>query len=328
MRALPDELETSALIPVLADGWDFDVASAEYAPVGGGSYHWVVADHEERRGFVTVDDLDWKPWLGDTRDSVLEGLRRAFDTAAALRDSGLEFVVAPIPDDSGQSLRRLTPRYSIALFPLVVGRAGHFGHYEPSERAAFFTMLDALHRANPFAMSAASSIELDLPGRAELEAALRGVDEPWTGGPLSERARQAIAEHASDIVDLLALGDRLADVVAARSIDWVVTHGEPHGGNVISTGGRHVLVDWDTVALAPRERDFWMLVDDPSSADAVARDLDPVALSFFRLRWDLADLAAFTHQLRSAHRQSEDTVKAYEALMYYVEIRDRWAALL
>jgi spectinomycin phosphotransferase len=328
MRALPDELETSALIPVLADGWDFDVASAEYAPVGGGSYHWVVADHEERRGFVTVDDLDWKPWLGDTRDSVLEGLRRAFDTAAALRDSGLEFVVAPIPDDSGQSLRRLGPRYSIALFPLVVGRAGHFGRYEPSERAAFFTMLDALHRATPFAMSVASSIELDLPGRAELEAALRDMDEPWTGGPFSERARQAIAEHASDIVDLLALGDRLADVVAARSTKWVVTHGEPHGGNVISTGGRHVLVDWDTVALAPRERDFWMLVDDPSSADAVARDLDPVGLSFFRLRWDLADLAAFTNQLRSPHRQNEDTAKAYEALIYYVGIRDRWAALL
>ena len=31
MRAFPDELETSALIPVLADGWTFDVGAADYA---------------------------------------------------------------------------------------------------------------------------------------------------------------------------------------------------------------------------------------------------------------------------------------------------------
>jgi spectinomycin phosphotransferase len=328
MRALPDELETRALIPVLADGWGFDVASAEYAPVGGGSYHWVVTDHEEGRGFVTVDDLDWKPWLGETRASVFEGLRRAFDTAVALSESGVDFVVAPIPDASGESLRRLTPRYSIALFPFVAGRVGRFGRYERAERAAFLMMLDELHRATPVVVSVAGSVDLHLPGRPELEAAVDDLDEPWLGGPFSERARQALARHASDIVELLALSDGLAADVADRSSDRVITHGEPHAGNMMWDGERHLLVDWDTVGLAPPERDFWMLVDDPSGADAIARDLDPVALSFFRLRWDLADLAAFTHQLRSPHRQSEDTVKAYDALMYYVGIRDRWAALL
>jgi spectinomycin phosphotransferase len=328
MRALPEGLETSALVSVLAEGWSFDVDAADYAAVGGGSYHWVVTDHEGRRGFVTVDDLDWKPWLGETRESVYEGLRRAFDTAVALRDSGLEFVVAPIPDGSGESLRRLGPRYTIALFPFVAGRAGQFGRYEPTERAAFLTMLDELHRATPAVVSVANSTDFAIPGRAELEAALRDLDEPWTGGPFSERARQAVAGHVSDIVELLALGDRLAADVAARGSDWVVTHGEPHGGNVMSIGDRHVLVDWDTVALAPPERDFWMLVDDHEEAEAVARGLDPVALSCFRLRWDLSDLASFTHQLRSPHAESEDTLKAYDALIYYVGIRDQWAALL
>jgi spectinomycin phosphotransferase len=189
-------------------------------------------------------------------------------------------------------------------------------------------MLDELHRATPAVVSVAGSVDLHLPGRPELEAAVDDLDEPWSGGPFSERARQALARHASDIVELLALSDGLAADVADRSSDWVITHGEPHAGNMMWDGERHLLVDWDTVGLAPPERDFWMLVDDPSGADAIARDLDPVALSFFRLRWDLADLAAFTHQLRSPHRQSEDTVKAYDALMYYVGIRDRWAALL
>jgi hypothetical protein len=62
--------------------------------------------------------------------------------------------------------------------------------------------------------------------------------------------------------------------------------------------------------------------------DATGRQLDEVALSLFRLTWDLADIAAFTHLLRSPHDQSEDTEKAHEALTYYVTTPDRWAALL
>ena len=45
--------------------------------------------------FVTVDDLDSKPWLGDDRPSTFAALRDAFDTSVALRETaGLTFVVA------------------------------------------------------------------------------------------------------------------------------------------------------------------------------------------------------------------------------------------
>ncbi len=71
----------SGLFASLADGWGFDVQVAEYAPVGAGSYHWVVTDSSGTRAFVTVDDLDRKKWLGDTRESAFDALRAAFDTA-------------------------------------------------------------------------------------------------------------------------------------------------------------------------------------------------------------------------------------------------------
>jgi hypothetical protein len=52
---------------------------------------------------------------------------------------------------------------------------------------------------------------------------------------------------------------------------------------------------------------------------------DPVALDFFRLTWDLADLAAFTHVLRSPHERSADTVKAYEGVRICAETCSRLA---
>jgi hypothetical protein len=309
VRALPEEFEASALIGVLADGWGFDVDALDYAALGGGSYHWVVTDVDGMRGFVTVDDLDRKPWLGDTRVAVFEGLRSAFDTARALRDVGLGFVVAPIPTNRGETLRRIGPRHTVALFPFVNGHAGRFGHYDTAERAALLEMIAELHEATPAVASVARRIDLGLPGRRDLEGALRDVNETWSGGPLSEPARQLLARHASDVAQLLASFDHLSAEVVSLRTDWVITHGEPHAANVMRTKESYVLLDWDTAALAPPERDLWML-----AADATGPELDQVAVDFFRIMWDLKDLAAFTIVLRSPHRESADTLKAYNGV--------------
>ena len=112
-----------------------------------------------------------------------------------------------------------------------------------------------------------------------------------------------------------------------------MTHGEPHAGNLMKVGPAYVFVDWDTVALAPPERDLWMLV--PKSRDPLTtrqhvagNGLDPGAVSYFRLRWDLADIAAFTTLLRSPHDRTPDTEKAYNGLVTCLATRNDWAALL
>jgi len=340
VKALPEGFDTRALIGSLADGWGFQVETIDYAPVGFGSYHWIATDARGTRRFVTVDDLERKPWLGDTRESAFDGLTRAFRTAAVLRDAGLTFVVAPILTSDGEPLRRLGERHTIALFPFVEGRAGRFGEYGiAEERTAVVTMFARLHRATSAVDSVARRIDLRLAGRGYLESGLRAVNQTWSGGPFSEPARRALAGHASEVAELLVLFDRLAIDVARRSTEWVVTHGEPHAVNLIRTDAGLMLVDWDTVALAPPERDLWMLMGDTgddATADADATtyaDLtghwpDPVVMDFFRLMWDLGDLAAYTNELRSPHRHSEDTEKAYLGLTKCVAIRDRWAALL
>ena len=330
--APPEELETSALFAALADDWGLAVEAVDYAAVGGGSYHWLVKDLEGTRSFVTADDLDQKPWLGKTRESAFDGLRRAFDTAVALRDGGSGFVVAPIPTSQGDAVRRIGPRHTIALFPFVAGNAGTYGRYETAERAALLTMLADLHEATPAVTTVARRIDVALPGRDKLETALQELNQTWSGGPLSEPARQTLARHASDVAELLALLDRLSVDVAQRSTNWVITHGEPHAGNVMRTAESYVLVDWDTVALAPRERDLWMLVEEPAEeatiyTDATGEQLDEVAVRFFRLTWALADIAAFTDLLRSPHDHSEDTEKAHKALTYYVTTGERWSPL-
>jgi spectinomycin phosphotransferase len=87
--------------------------------------------------------------------------------------------------------------------------------------------------------------------------------------------------------------DELAVEVESNA-EPVTTHGEPHPGNLIALQDRVVLVDWDTVALAPPERDLWML--DDGSTDSFARysqatgkAVDSAAVTVYRLSWTLAD---------------------------------------
>jgi hypothetical protein len=79
------------------------------------------------------------------------------------------------------------------------------------------------------------------------------------------------------------------------------------------------LVDWDTVAIARPERDLWMIDDVDATAVTAYRELtgitlDPEALVAYRLLWALADLAAFTVQLRGEHERDADAENALAAL--------------
>src|SRR5215204_3129898 len=68
MRSAPTDLLPATLEAALADGWGLRAASMAYVPEGGGSHHWRVVDRQGQTRFVTVDDLDDKDWLADTRE--------------------------------------------------------------------------------------------------------------------------------------------------------------------------------------------------------------------------------------------------------------------
>jgi spectinomycin phosphotransferase len=328
VRELPEGLPETGVVAGVVEGWGLDVASARYLPVGFGSYHWDVTDADGCRHFVTVDDLDHKGWLGHDRDSTFDGLRAAFDTALALRrDGGLAFVVAPAPARDGGTVRRLDARYAASLFPFVDGAGGRFAaESTPAERAAVVRLLAELHAATPVARPFARRRHLDLPRRRDLEAALHELDRAWTGGPLSEAVRELLAGHAAVVAGRLREFDRLAAEVGAADADLVVTHGEPHGGNALTAGGRPLLVDWDTVGLAPPERDLWHVTADPDElavyTEVSGRPVNPTAIALYRLRWELDDISVFARELRSPHGRTADTEKALFGLRSYLRPGD------
>jgi spectinomycin phosphotransferase len=312
VRTPPEELDQGDLLDALRDGWGVYPVTATYVPVGGGSYHWRVDDGYGVRHWMTVDDLDNKTFLGDSRNAVYDRLCVAFDNARRLGDDGLEFVIAPVPTRGGQSLWRVGGRHALTLFRFVDTQAGFFGQRRtPSERAMVVEALARLHRARP---GTARVARPEVPQRAYLERALSELDRPWSGGPYAERMRVRLLAYAPLVEELLARFDRLSHEVSTTRAPLVLTHGEPHPGNVVFFDGRIQLIDWDTLAVALPERDLWML-DTPDEreryAAASGRQVDGAAIDLYQLRWKLDDIASCVHLMRSVHTENADTAQAW-----------------
>ena len=313
------------MVDALAAGWELRVDDIEYAPVGFGSFHWR-ATAGSQRWFVTVDDLQARR---HAESEPLDGPRRrlttALATARSLRDAGLEFVVAPIPSTAGHVVERVGERFSVALYPHVAGETYSWGGYPTrADRLAVIDLIVRLHGSPPSACGPALVDDLAIPGRDGLIAALADRTAPWSAGPFGEGARALLDRHAVAVRNLLGRYDELAARVRSRPERMVVTHGEPHRANTITTSGGVVLIDWDTALLAPPERDLWALAaEDPEVLGAYTAQtgatVDDDALDLYRMWWDLAEIAAYVGDFRRAHADTEDTRVAWAGLQGYLD---------
>jgi hypothetical protein len=333
----PDDLPHCALAGAVQDLWGFTAASLEYQPVGFGSHHWLVtgeAGEAGKRLYATADDLAAKRRTEqDTTDHTFGRLRQAFGTALALREeAALDFVVAPLRTAAGQAVARVSERYSLVIHPYVTGTtAGQDGEFASAgDRKAVVDLLIELHRARA---GHPSTDDFVVPHLDKLRAMIGHPGGDWRSGPYAQPAQQLLRAHARDLQVLITEYQSLGRRAAAQPERMVITHGEPHAGNVIATANGPVLIDWDTVLVAPPERDLWDLAgDDPALLDHYAgvtgTEIDPLALSLYRLRFDLAEVSEYLCLFQSPHEDTADTRESWKNLQHHLQPAERWPSLV
>jgi spectinomycin phosphotransferase len=314
-----DDIDEGQLARVLAGEWGLAPAGLRYAAVGFGDHHWELTDTSGGRWFITVAGLAGG-WRGTGPAEGLADLRAALGTVTALKQAGLDFAVAPVPARTGQPLAPLGPGHAVTVFPWLDGETGDFSEPLPAaDQLTLVTLLASLHNATGVAGDGAPVRSPELAGRADLAAALGDLDQPWLTGPYGEPARRLLAEHAAILDRTLTRFDGLIDQ-ARRTGPPVLTHGEPHPGNVFRdrSGSLH-LIDWDTVGLAWPERDLWDIAG-PGSAEAAhyteltGRPVSPAAAEVYRIRWALDDIRLAVRDFRGPHERTPDTELTWTTL--------------
>jgi spectinomycin phosphotransferase len=307
----PVDISDSDVAAALAHQWALTVQDLSYLPVGFGGYHWLAADQTGSRWFVTVSDLA-TPWVPD--------LPAAMQTAAWLAThAGLGFVVAPVPTRAGPVVGSVDSRHALTLFPYLDAASGRFGDLiDDGDRAAIIDMLALLHTVIPTGIQVPTR-PLELATRQVIDQALASLGVPWTGGPYAEPGRDLLARYERPLRQALSRFDGLVGRVREAGGPYVITHGEPHPGNLLRTRAGLCLIDWDMTALARAERDLWWVISGDQDAARYSRrtgwTVSQDALALYRLRWDLDDVAGFLSEIRGSHQRTADT------LMFWTELQ-------
>jgi spectinomycin phosphotransferase len=311
VRERPANISDSDVTAALARQWALKAEELFYFPAGFGGYHWLAIDQAGSRWFVTVSDLA-APWVPD--------LSAAMQTAAWLAtEAGLEFVVAPVPTSAGQVVGCLDSRHALTLFSYLDATPTHFDDsVNDSDRTEIIDLLARLHTATPHDGIQVPMRPLELANHQTIDQALASLDVPWNGGPYSEPGRDLVARYERPLRQAFARFDALLDRVREAGGPYVITHGEPHPGNLLHTQAGLRLIDWDMTALARPERDLWWVISTDEDAARYSRQtgwtVNQDALALYRLRWSLDDIAEFLSEIRSPHQETADTLVSWAAL--------------
>jgi spectinomycin phosphotransferase len=309
VRERPEGIDDSALAAVLASEWALARVRLQYLPVGFGGYHWLATDQAGTQWFVTVADL---------ASMYGADLVPAMETAASLAEAGLEFVLAPVRTAAGPAVARLGTGFVVTVFRYVHGTPGEWD--DELSLAGRLSVIELLARLHGAGVPARAPVRAPrLARRDALTAALAELSSPWAGGPFAEPARAILAERRPEVLAALSRFDDLVRRVGSAGGPCVLTHGEPHPGNLIREGTGLLLVDWDTVGMAPPERDLWdLLTEDGAEAAAytrlTGRAVNPDAVALYRLRWPLDDLCLFVEEFRAPHGRNADTETSFAGL--------------
>jgi spectinomycin phosphotransferase len=245
-------------------------------------------------------------------------------TAAWLaREAGLEFVVAPVPTRARQIVGSLDTRHALTLFPYLDAAPSRLEDpIDDGERAATIDLLARLHTATPQSIQVPSR-PLELANRQAIEDALDSLYVSWNGGPYAEPGRELLGRHERTLRQAFARFDGLLDRVHEAGGPYVITHGEPHPGNLLRTQAGLRLIDWDMTALARPERDLWWVISGDQDAERYSSrtgwTVNQDALALYRLRWGLDDIAEFLSEIRAPHQRTADTLMYWTALQETLE---------
>jgi hypothetical protein len=319
----PTSLSDGDLGEVIERAWGVAVDSLDYRPVGFGSHHWVATDNLGVFHFVTVDELSSESRTGDEVSVLGLQLRQALEAATDLRAFGCSFVVAPITTRDDNPFVQFDG-HAVALYSFIEGESFSFEEsFGEADQDQVLELVVALHRVPISAIRAPAADGFVVPWLDQLDRSMHHGKEGGSNGPYAVIASQLLIDNETQIRRLTA---RYQVFVAQHLKDpgpVVVTHGEIHPGNVMLTSKGWVIVDWDTVLVAPPERDLWRLAQGVASvlrayADAVGTTPDERLVELYGIRWDLAEMASFAAEFRKPHEDTEDSRRALDILQSVV----------
>lgn len=149
---------------------------------------------------------------------------------------------------------------------------------------------------------------------------------------LPSDVKEWIPPHLNQINRLMDTVEKLSADLKSMNLRMALCHTDLHPWNLMQSGGRLMLIDWEGLKLAPVEADLMSFVDEPYYDDflsiyrKVHNDfaINPDVLQFYRYRRKLEDICEFMEQLLVDRQEAEERAATVNHLIKELNELNRW----
>lgn len=291
----------------LRDAYALHVAALEFLPLG--------ADR---------DTAVYKAVTSDSTPYFVKLRRGDFDDLPVivpelLASQGLINIIAPLHNQSGE-IWTLLDDFKLTVSPFIEGQSGFDVALSEQQWFEFGRALKFIHSTTlPSSITDCLQREdFSNHWRETVKYFQKLVDKRTFEDPVSAELAALVVQKRNEIDRLVSQADYLASILQKQSNEFVLCHADIHGGNVLIDDTGHLyIVDWDTLKLAPRERDLMFIGGgvvtwkDPDEIPLFYRgygevDIDPVALTYYRHERIVEDIAVYSEQILLDKASGED----------------------
>jgi thiamine kinase-like enzyme len=240
-----DSTIQNMVLPVLQEHYAYTVVSIEFILVGEESYAYLVITGENMKYFVKYCD----------KQNVLKNIDCVNELLLQLKQ--LEFVVPPIVAN-GQSSYSVGVG-KISVYPFIDGTIFHEANskIDADLVESLTEIMAAIHNATP-------SVSAQIPKENFRNEFLERFEQVWQAskdGQFDSDVMTLLTYNEGVVRNLISKHDLLARKHEAITLDFVLTHGDITGLNIILSTDGIKLIDWDGAMFSPPERDINFLSD-------------------------------------------------------------------
>jgi len=312
----PPDLSTGAIVAYLRETYGLAAQQADFLPLG-----------------ADINTFVFRVEMTDGAACFLKLRSGAFDDVvvaapAWLHAQGIQHVLAPLPTLAGEPWAH-AHGFAWLLYPFMEGKNGYEVALSQAQSVAFGRCLRAIHDAIlPDALHQRIPREVYAPQWRDMVAEYtRQVETREWDDPIAQHLSNFWKMKRHEIRAMVERASSLAETLRSRADAFVLCHGDLHPGNLlIGANEEFAIVDWDTLTLAPKERDLMCLGGGFTTTwgDAQeawfyqgygATEIDPLALAYYRYERVIADFAAYGEQILEAQGSIEDREVGLRQLM-------------
>lgn len=285
----------SLIISSLEDGYGLPVTYLEFLPIGYDATAWVYRVETSNR-----QNLFLKLKKGTPKPAMLLAPNH-------LKTVGGLSIPAPIVSRAGRLTVEVNQDYSLILYPFIDGKNGGRDGMTLEHWENFGRQLRTIHHV-PLSQTVIDALPLETFVSHKLEMFLNNLRRAKAGRPRDDYEAQLIhlwEHHDTDIQHCYERMQTLGRALQTASLPKLMCHADCHPYNLmVSEDGQVMLIDWDEVIYAPKERDLMFIgawAGDINSPQAQAfyrgygqTDIDQSAIAYYRYEWAIQEMAEYS----------------------------------